>query len=324
LSNPLELPKPTLISQTFAPRRIVFRYILSIRKRLEKWLGRSTCPKMLRFNVSWSKSVFSSHQLLMQRHPANQKQVVQIKGADFTHRLWSDRGVLIALSIIGIWAISLYMLLSTHLEDIPLFWRVLATLWQTFLYTGLFITAHDAMHGCVAPRSPKLNSLIGSITLGLYALFSYKKMIRTHWLHHQHPASEADPDFHNGQIKNFFAWYLYFMFRYWSWLRLLGLMVIYNTMHLFLHVSEANLNWFWVVPAIASSAQLFFFGTYLPHREPAGGYTNVTHAKSTNWPSFVSFITCYHFGYHEEHHEDPSVPWWLLPKLHRDRLSKAS
>ncbi|KAM3092549.1 beta-carotene ketolase CrtW [Phormidesmis sp. 146-35] len=257
--------------------------------------------------------MFQSHQALMQPQP-----IAKGAGVNFVSQP-SQRGVFVAVLVMGVWAISLLTLLAIDLDGVPLWGRIALAVWQTFLYTGLFITAHDAMHGAVAPHNPKLNNLMGSIALICYALFSYKKMIRTHWLHHQSPASETDPDFHNGKHKNFFAWYLYFMFRYWSWTRLLGLMVIYNIMSFLLHIPEANLNWFWVAPAIASSLQLFFFGTYLPHREPESGYQTETRAQSTNWNSFVSFITCYHFGYHEEHHENPNVPWWRLPELHRDR-----
>ncbi|MCC5658983.1 fatty acid desaturase [Nostoc sp. XA010] len=24
-------------------------------------------------------------------------------------------------------------------------------------------------------------------------------------------------------------------------------------------------------------------------------------------------MSCYYFGYHQEHHEYPDVPWWKLP-----------
>ncbi|MCY7320471.1 MAG: fatty acid desaturase [Phormidesmis sp. CAN_BIN36] len=234
--------------------------------------------------------------------------------------LFRNRGLLAAFSIIGTWATSLVVLLSIDISQLTIGWRIAATVWQTFLYTGLFITAHDAMHGAIAPSNPKLNQWIGSFTLIVYALFDYKKMVRTHWLHHQQPASEIDPDFHNGKVKNFFAWYGYFMFRYWSWVRLFGLMIIYTLIGIVLNVPKVNLNWFWVAPSIASSLQLFFFGTYLPHREPEGGYLTETRAQSSNWSVFWSFITCYHFGYHEEHHEQPNVPWWGLPELHQRRL----
>jgi beta-carotene ketolase (CrtW type) len=48
-----------------------------------------------------------------------------------------------------------------------------------------------------------------------------------------------------------------------------------------------------------------------------GGYTNPHRAQSNPLPIFWSFITCYHFGYHQEHHEYPHVPWWKLPEIHK-------
>lgn len=235
-----------------------------------------------------------------------------------------DRGVIVAIAIIGSWAMSLGVLLSIDVSNMPIALRVIAMIWQTFLYTGLFITAHDAMHGAVSPSNVKLNNGIGSFAVIAYALFSYKQMIKTHWLHHQHPASEQDPDFHDGKHKNFFAWYFYFMTRYWSWTRLLGLIALFHFMHRVLHVPEINLILFWMIPSIASSLQLFFFGTYLPHQEPETGYQNESRAQSINWSSFWSFITCYHFGYHLEHHENPHMPWWKLPEVHQRRSLEMS
>lgn len=37
-----------------------------------------------------------------------------------------------------------------------------------------------------------------------------------------------------------------------------------------------------------------------------------------------SYITCYHSGYDEEHHEYPSVPWWQLPAIHKLQTQLAS
>lgn len=107
------------------------------------------------------------------------------------------------------------------------------------------------------------------------------------------------------------------MKEYWSWWQLVGLITIFHSISYFLHVSQGNLTLFWVVPAILSSVQLFFFGTFLPHREPEAGYTNNHRAQTTPLPTLWSFITCYHFGYHEEHHEYPHVPWWNLPRIYR-------
>lgn len=226
-------------------------------------------------------------------------------------------GLVIALGIIGIWASSLVFLCSLDLSKIPILWRLPLMVWQTFLYTGLFITAHDAMHGVVFPQNRKINNFIGTVALLLYALLPYDKLLKKHGLHHQHPASELDPDFHDNKHKNFFAWYVSFMMRYWSWTRVIGLMAIYNLISYTLHIPEINLTLFWVIPSLLSSVQLFYFGTFLPHREPEGGYTNRHRAQSNALPILWSFITCYHFGYHEEHHEYPQVPWWQLPEVYK-------
>jgi len=224
-------------------------------------------------------------------------------------------GLIVAFAIIGIWASSLILLMSVDVSEVNNLLLSPLIVLQTFLYTGLFITAHDAMHGAVFPSNLKINNFIGALTVGLYALFSYEKLQKKHWLHHHNPASELDPDFHNSKHKNFFAWYFNFMLRYWSWTRLLSLMALYNVILFTLHIPEKNLTLFWVIPSILSSVQLFYFGTFTPHKEPSGGYKNIHCAQTNPLPTWLSFITCYHFGYHYEHHEHPDVPWWGLPKV---------
>lgn len=223
---------------------------------------------------------------------------------------WS---LITAIGIIGLWAASLAYLFSLDISHWPLMWKLPLMIWQMFLYTGLFITAHDAMHGAVYPKNSKINDGIGAIALFLYALFSFEQLKQKHWLHHRHPVSELDPDSHDGKHQNFLIWYFQFMKSHWSWLRLIGLIAIFHTIRLTLSLPAENMTLFWVIPAIASSVQLFFFGTYLPHREPEGGYKNQHRAQSNPLPVFWSFITCYHFGYHEEHHEYPHLAWWQLP-----------
>ncbi|MFH7024301.1 MAG: beta-carotene ketolase CrtW [Heteroscytonema crispum UTEX LB 1556] len=228
-------------------------------------------------------------------------------------------GLLIAVGIIAIWATSLILLISVDISNWNIFALLLAVLWQTFLYTGLFITAHDAMHGVVIPGNSKFNHFIGTLCLTLYGFLSYKKLLNKHWIHHHHPASENDPDFHDGKHKNLFAWYLYFMKGYWSWWQILALTSIYNVLNYAFHLPKDNLNYFWVIPSVLSSVQLFYFGTFLPHREPEGGYSTPHRTKTSYRPIWWSFITCYHFGYHEEHHEFPHVPWWQLPEVYKRR-----
>lgn len=228
-------------------------------------------------------------------------------------------GLLVGLSVISIWAISLTFFLSIDATKIPIWLIIPAILWQMFLYTGLFITAHDAMHGVVFPQNPKINHFIGSLSVLIYGLFSYKKLLKNHWVHHRHPADELDPDFHDGKNKNPFSWYFHFFNEYWSWKQIIGLMVVFNLAKYLLHIPEYNMTLFWVIPSILSSVQLFYFGTFLPHREPEGGYINPHRAQTISLPVFWSFITCYHFGYHQEHHEYPQVPWWQLPSVHKMR-----
>ena len=183
--------------------------------------------------------------------------------------------------------------------------------WQTWLYTGLFITAHDAMHGSIHP-SVKLNHAIGQICLWLYAGFDYPQLRVKHHLHHQYPASELDPDFHDGENPHFWAWYRHFVREHISWRQLINLGLICGIYVAICQFSIVNLILFWIVPSLLSSLQLFYFGTFLPHSEPRDGYRQPHRAYTIKRSPWWSLLTCYHFGYHQEHHEAPQIPWWQL------------
>jgi len=232
-------------------------------------------------------------------------------------------GMVIAFIIIGLWASNLVSLLSIDVSKFQVLWIGYAILLQTFLYTGLFITAHDAMHGVVCAKNLKINHLIGSVAVTLYGLFLYRNLLKKHWFHHRYPASDRDPDFHGDRHQNFFIWYFQFLKIYFSWTQLIGLIFVFEILSYGLRISEINLTLFWVIPSILSSLQLFYFGTFLPHKEPKKGYTNLHRTLSTPLPVFLSFITCYHFGYHEEHHEYPRVPWWQLPEIYQRNTNTA-
>ena len=235
----------------------------------------------------------------------------------------TNKGLFIAVAIIGLWGLSLALLLTrdiAHIAHINIALMPVGILCQTFLYTGLFITAHDAMHGSVCPAHPRINNIIGAVAVGLYALFSYRKLLEKHWAHHRTPASHKDPDFHDGEHNGFLRWYLHFMKEYLSWKQIIGMTIVFQIMEYILTIPALNLILFWVAPALLSTIQLFYFGTYLPHRTPADGYDNPHRAKSNAYSTFWSFITCYHFGYHWEHHEYPYVPWWHLPAIRKVRV----
>lgn len=235
----------------------------------------------------------------------------------------SSLGILIASSVIFLWLSSFIVLLSIDVAKIPLLGIGLAVLLRTFLQTGLFITAHDAMHGTAVPQNRKLNDLIGAIATQIYALLPYKILLEKHKLHHRYPATEKDPDFFEHAQTNPFAWYFQFMKSYLdgkqSWVLVIGMSAIFYTLLLGLNISLINLALFWLLPLLLSSIQLFYFGIFLPHRQPKGGYKNRHRAKSSYYSIFWSFIACYHFGYHWEHHEYPYLPWYKLPSAVKSR-----
>lgn len=214
-------------------------------------------------------------------------------------------GVLIGLSIIFLWAISLILNFI-----FPVVWTnpltYLRILIQAHLFTGLFITAHDAMHGVVARHNPKLNHLIGRIASGLFIFNEYKKLRPKHYEHHKFVGTEKDPDFHRGK-ESFFYWYLDFLKEYISWKQIILAAISFNIVKIW--VAEPNLILYWVVASVLGTLQLFYFGTYLPHK---GEHDNDHHSSTQKKNHFWAFLSCYFFGYHYEHHDSPTTPWWLL------------
>lgn len=232
-------------------------------------------------------------------------------------------GIFVAIAIMVAWGTCLFLSLASD-HGRTGYWSVIPLLLlMTFLYTGLFITAHDAMHGLVAPASRRVNRIIGVLCSTAYALFAFQKLKADHWRHHGSPASAGDPDFHDGEHKGFGRWYLNFLFHYVSWPQVAGMALVYNLLKYGIGVPDFNLVVLWVVPNLASTLQLFTFGTYLPHREPHGGYDNPHRARSNDYPVLVSLLTCYHFGYHNEHHARPDIPWWGLPTFRQRLLRQA-
>jgi beta-carotene/zeaxanthin 4-ketolase len=217
----------------------------------------------------------------------------------------------VAIAIIGMWAIGLWNCLQIQMGTLHPIWAICLIGGQTWLYTGLFITAHDAIHGSIH-SSPHFNRTIGQLCLWLYAGFDYSLLVSKHHLHHQYPASDRDPDFHDGNASQFWSWYGHFVCEHLSWRQAINLVVMLGIYLFICHCSIVNLGLFWALPPILSSLQLFYFGTFLPHREPQNGYSNPHRAHTISRSRWWSLISCYHFGYHREHHESPNIPWWQL------------
>lgn len=232
-------------------------------------------------------------------------------------------GVTLAVAIIGGW-------LAGHVAAVwflvaweqPLL-AVILFAWQTWLSVGLFIVAHDAMHGSLAPGMDKVNRGLGSLALRLYIGFSYDRLYPKHHAHHNHVGSADDPDFDPDHPSSPTRWYLTFMRRY------LDRYVLGMTTALFF--GYAALLWmvggperaahifFWVGPSLIASMQLFYFGTYRPHCHVEGErFVDEHNSRSNDFGPVASLFSCFHFGYHREHHVSPGTPWWRLPAKRRE------
>ena len=194
-----------------------------------------------------------------------------------------------------------------------------APLWQTFglialhcwLYVGIFIVAHDTIHGSLLPGKPRANAAIGTAIMFVYAGFDWKIMAKAHHAHHAQSGTAGDPDFNANNPHSFWPWYYKFFTTYFG-LRQIAVLVGFTLLYIALGAPYLNTIIMWAVPAILSSVQLFYFGTYLTHRH-ADAFPDHHNARTNSYPKWLSLLTCFHFGYHHEHHLYPQEPWWRLP-----------
>lgn len=229
------------------------------------------------------------------------------------------RGLIWALVILVAWAISLIAALQLPIETTwsSASWLLPLVLVRAFLQTGLFIVAHDAMHGSLLPGSRCWNDRIGRLALALYAWLPWERCRRNHRLHHESPGGAGDPDHHDVHQPGLLHWYVRFMASYLSPFQMGALLSSWLLTLLLLGLQTphplSSLMLFWILPLLLSSLQLFVIGTYLPHRQTAARSGDRHHAASLAWPEALSFLACFHFGYHWEHHADPRLPWYRLP-----------
>lgn len=227
----------------------------------------------------------------------------------------SYTGARLAGALISVWAFSI----GLGVFAFPLGWQTLwaaipLALLHMWLFVGLFIIGHDAMHGSLAPGRPRLNRGLGSLCMVLYAGFDFASAAPKHHQHHAAPGSVDDPDSHPS--NRYWRWYARFVITYFGWRNVAFVSAVLTAL-LLLGAELQNALLFWAAPAILSSLQLFTFGTYLPHRRTKAAFADAHMARSNDWPEWLSLLTCFHFGYHHEHHLHPSIPWWCLPRVRR-------
>ena len=228
--------------------------------------------------------------------------------------------ITIAAVIVILWGFTAYISLFVlpEVKEMSIYAVITTIAVRSFLHTGLFILAHDAMHGSLMPAYPKFNDWAGRIILGIYSFLSFSRMTECHHQHHRTPAQSTDPDFYPG---SFLPWFFHFMRGYIRdgqgavifW----GMSLFFYPLILIFHVPLLNAVLFWLLPQGLSALQLFYFGTYRPHKSPIGGHTNAHRAASSSASPFLSFLSCYHFDYHWEHHQYPHLPWYKLPSVRR-------
>jgi beta-carotene ketolase (CrtW type) len=223
------------------------------------------------------------------------------------HSPW---GVVIALSLLGAWGAHLaWLLLEAQLSwDSPRAWLHVAL--QAYLCTGLFITGHDAMHGAVSHRR-WVNGAVGTLACFLFAGLSYRRLVRNHRAHHHDPTGPEDPDFCT-RTQAFWPWLATFLVRYTTLSQLVAMAVQFNLLLHVAGVAQWRLLAFWAAPALLGTLQLFYFGTWRPHRRPDTPDMAPHHARTLPHHHLWAMLSCYFFGYHWEHHASPSTPWWRL------------
>ena len=238
-------------------------------------------------------------------------------------------GLALAVLIFGSWLsfhfFSMFVFELT-LTSLPLALAIAAV--QCWLSVGLFIISHDAMHGSLVPGSKRINSAIGATLLFLYAGFSWRKMRDAHFVHHRLAGTKGDPDFDEDHPAEFWLWYATFLKRYFGLGSIIFVFSVVTLYWLVLDVPVSKIVLLYGVPAIASSVQLFYFGTFRPHHHDIGAagrdFADRHNARSENFGTVASLASCFHFGYHHEHHCRPDTPWWALPKVRREVLSKGA
>ena len=226
-------------------------------------------------------------------------------------------GVALAAFILSAWGgLLVWSLFHWDWHSMPILVPAIVAL-QCWLYVGIFIVAHDAIHGTVWPGARHFNRVIGTVCLFLYAGFRFSELAKHHRAHHKFSGTASDPDFCETSPRSFPVWYISFFRQYFS-LPQVVILACFTALIVFFGVPFSKLLIFWALPALLSSLQLFYFGTYLPHRHEDHGFCDPHNARNLKQSWVVSLISCFHFGHHHTHHDRPMVPWWKLPSAAKE------
>lgn len=193
--------------------------------------------------------------------------------------------------------------------------------WMTFAFTGLFILAHEAIHGLLWPGHPRAAHALGALFAFAYAFMDYRTLRARHFEHHADPGGGGDPDAHaSGRFAPHLA---VFVLRYLNLPQVALLVLAGSRLGAAGHGRALLLAW--VVPLVCSTLLIFWLGIHLVHH-PAlirRGLADARHRAATvDLGPFLSFATVLFFNYHWLHHEHPHLTWAQLGR-HRDRGPRA-
>ena len=225
------------------------------------------------------------------------------------------------------WAAALNLALgAVFLASIPLgfvaidahpLWALAISPWLVCCFTGLFILAHEAIHGTLVPGHPRLGHALGWLFAFAFVFMDYGTLRARHFEHHQRPGREGDPDAHpSGRFLPHFASFIYRYLRIWQ----VALLVLAGNA-----VGQAGhtraMLCAYVVPAIASTLIVFTVGIFLVHhpRLRALGVADERHRSvGVDLGGAGSLLAILFFNTHWLHHEHPQLNWLQLG-LHRSR-----
>ena len=186
--------------------------------------------------------------------------------------------------------------------------------WLVCCFTGLFILAHEAIHGTLWPGWPRLGHACGRLFAFAYASMDYGTLRANHWEHHRAPGRDGDPDAHPG--GRFLPHLAAFALRYLRWWQVLILVAAGNRLGEAGHTRAMLCAY--VGPVVASTLVVFTVGIFLVHHPAllALGEADPRHrAVGVDLGPLGSLFAILFFNTHWLHHEHPQLTWVQLGLL---------
>lgn len=236
--------------------------------------------------------------------------------------------IVLAVSVIFSWS---WVSWNTFFNDFSL---GLACLLNTVLAYVSFTPQHDAVHGSISRKYPRLNNWIGRMA-GLPLFSPFYAFQRLHLAHHKHTNDpKNDPDFWSGRgpwyvlpfrwlTQELYYWYISFT-RIRETSKRKEKEVIF-TIVLFYGIALGvactgyfnAVLWAWIVPSRLASGLLAFLFDYLPHRPHKTRLSDDPFQATRNIEGRGLSLLFLAQNYHLVHHVFPTVPFYRYLRLWR-------